>query len=230
MALFRSRYTNFQQKVRSAVPHYNHLGIEIRRDPSLRAEFGILGEEITVVDPETGQPTMIADIHGGFFDSLAAKEQNNWTDDEHDSVVHVLRQTCRTRPDLCEEVLPVHVPAERPWITYDTTDYKVIVDVAKATGCIGDAIRYEKENLNRAAVLADLMAALNELPDEQGIEELAKSEPREEIPAEKLRPMESGVGTLHVGNPKKDPKTNSDGAVLSTPGLTLRNPATITLD
>lgn len=230
MAIFRSRYKNFTQNVRSSSRQFHPItGVEIGTTPAIRAEFGILGDETTIINPENGQPVAVADIHGGFFDSEAARDQYGWSPEEHDTVLAVLRRTARERPDLCEEVVPVHVPAERPWVNYDDTAYNKIAEIAQLTDNIGNAIRYETENLNRAAVLADLHNALNDLPDEQGVDELAKAQPVEQIPADALQSPGPAVGTLNVGRSKKGIATTDTGIVKDTPGLTLNNPATIRL-
>lgn len=210
MALFRSQFTAFRQKVRSPWTHYHPItGVPLEEHAGVYAEFGILGAEESLVNPETGEMTTSADIRGGFFDSDEAAERLSWSPEIKESVEVVLRRTAQNTPFMVEEVVPVHVPAEIPWPTYDNFDADTVVRLAPELELVGQTVAYEREHLNRVDVLAPLLAILEGLPEE----EQAKARPRTAIdvsPAKKTG--------MKVGSP---PPTTRTGIVKNTPGLVL---------
>lgn len=220
--LFRSPHKGFVQNVRSSRKIYNDRGDQIGLEPALRAEFGIFGPERSVMNPETGEQVVVADIKGGFWDSRVAQEQNNWSDEDHDYVVLILRQVFEQRPDYGSEVVAVHVPAPLPWATYgDLTDAEEIVDLAQRLGLVPETVRYERENAERNQVLGPLERVLGGLP----ADDRTKAEPKMEIPPEDLE--EAAPGHVNLGSA---PATTDSGIVIGTPGLTLKpNPSQIVL-
>jgi hypothetical protein len=225
VALFRSKFTNFRQKVRSpyAVTH-PITGVVLESKPGVYAEFGVLGPEQTIVNPETGEVTTSADIRGGFFDSDEAAERFNWDAEMKETVEMVLRRELQRRPEFGEEILPVHVPAELPWPTYDAFEPEQVVRLAEELQLVGPTVAYERENLQRADVLVPLLSLLDGLGDD----EKRKAEPRTAVD---LSPAKKGGG-VKVGSA---PQTTRSGIVKSTPGLVLNpetpeNPAAINLE
>lgn len=210
MALFRSQFTAFRQKIRSPWTHYHPVtGVPLENHPGVYAEFGLLGAEETIVNPETGEITTSADIRGGFFDSDAAAQQFAWDDDMKLTVETVLRRELQKRPDYGEEILPVHVPAELPWPTYDQFEPEIIIRLAPELLLVPQTIAYERENLNRVDVLAPLLALLEDLsPEEQ-----AKAKPRTSVDLSPAKKTGIKVDTA--------PQTTRTGIVKSTPGLVL---------
>lgn len=214
LALFRSPHPGFVQNVRASVTLRNSRGDPIGLEPALRAEFGVFGPEQPFTNPETGESIMVADVRGGFFDSLQAQEANGWSDEDREYVELILRQVGERRPDYVQEVKAVHVPAPLPWATYDTlTDCKEIVELAQRLSLVPETIRYERENLQRPDVLAPLEDELAGLGDE----DRARAEPRSEVPAEMLE--QADPQPLTVG---KAPEMTDSGIVKGTPGLTLK--------
>ena len=121
----------------------------------------------------------------------------------------ILRKVAREQPNTVEEVLPEFVPAPLPWPTYGQATVEQIPEFAAMLNLVPEAIRYEKENLQRVAVLAPLMDALDP-------ERAKDAEPQYEVPAESLQPMVKGRGGQRVGKPVP---TNAKGIVTTTPGL-----------
>lgn len=218
--LYRSPHKGFVQKVRSSVPiRHPQSGVEVDRIPSLRAEFGVFSPETTMVNPETGAFTAVADIRGGFFDTEAAGNRNGWSEDDMTLVDLVLRKVCRERPDYVQEIVPVHVPAPLPWATYGNADAQTAARLAVELGLVPEALRYERESLNRPDTIDALETAMLEVPEE----EWGRAEEVEEIPASDLE--EQAPHGVRIG---KAPETTDTGIVKSTPGLVL-NSGTITL-
>lgn len=211
MALFRSKFSAFRQKVRSPYTiHHPITGVPLEQKPGVYAEFGVLGPEQTIVNPETGQVTTSADIRGGFFDSDEAAERLGWDADLKETVEMVLRRELQRRPEFGEEILPVAVPAEPPWPTYDMFEPEIIVRLAPELQLVPQTVAYEREHLNRVDVLAPLLAILDGL----GEEEQKKAEPKTAVD---LSPAKRGGG-VKVGSA---PQTTRSGIVKGTPGLVL---------
>lgn len=211
MALFRSPHPGFVQNVRSSVTLRNSRGDPIGLEPALRAEFGLFGPERQILNPETGESITVADIRGGFFDSIQAQQQNKWSDEDREYVELILRQVAEQRPDYVQEVVAVRVAAPLPWATYGTlTDCKEIVELAQRLSLVPETIRYERENLQRSDVTAPLEGVLKAM----GQDDVA---PLEEIPAEMLA-QEQPHG-VSIG---KAPEMTDSGIVKGTPGLTLK--------
>jgi hypothetical protein len=222
VALFRSQFNAFRQKIRSPwTTHHPVTGVPLENHPGIYAEFGILGAEETIVNPETGEVTTSADIRGGFFDSDEAAERLGWDADLKATAEAVLRREAQKTPFMLEEVLPVPVAAEKPWPTYDEFEPEIVVRLAPELRLVPETVAYERENLNRVDVLAPLLALLDGL----SAEEQKRAGPRTAID---LRPAKkTGV---KVGSA---PPTTRTGIIKSTPGLVLneeREPAAINID
>jgi hypothetical protein len=222
VALFRSQFSAFRQKIRAPwSQHHPVTGVELHNHPGIYAEFGILGAEQTIVNPETGEVTTSADIRGGFFDSDEAAERLGWDDDLKSSAETVLRREAQQSPYLLEEIVPVHVPAAIPWPTYDTFTPEIIIRLAPELLLVPETVAYEREHLNRVDVLAPLLALLEEL----GPEEQQRAQPKSAVdvsPAKK-----TGMKLASA------PPTTRTGIVKTTPGLVLNvteEPAGITIE
>lgn len=217
MALFRSPHRLFRQTISKGVPERHPvtgdiIGWKVKR---ITAEFGTTGgQEQPFTNPETGETVMTADIRGGFYDTDAAAQQGEWTQDEHDLTDRVLRRVASERPDYIQEVVAVHVPAAAPWGTYDDlSDAGKIVAVAREVGMVPETIRYERENLQRADVIVPLQNILDGMDDE----DQSRADPKMEIPADMLK--EAPATGVTIG---KAPETTDSGIVKGTPGLTLK--------
>jgi hypothetical protein len=220
MALFRSQFSAFRQKIRSPwSQHHPVTGVELQNHPGIYAEFGIPGAEETIVNRETGEVTTSADIRGGFFDLDEAAERLNWDDDLKESALQVLRREAQKSPYLLEEIVPVHVPAAIPWPTYDDFDPETVVRLAPELKLVPETIAYERENLNRVDVLAPLLALL------EGMDEEAQKRARAKSAIDVSPAKRSG---MKVG---PAPQTTRSGIVKSTPGLVLNEePAGISIE
>lgn len=214
MALFRSNHKGFVQNVRKEIPKRHPasgdiIGIDQRR---LAAEFGVFGAERTIINPETGASYVTADIAGGFYDSVAAQIQHGYTDDERDAIEAKLRWVAQERPDYVQEVVAVHVPAPAPWATYDGLSPEDSVELATRLGLVPETLRYERERLQRPAVIGPLEAALAEL----SAEDKGRAEPLAEVPADML--VAPTGGRVRIG---RGPRTTASGVVADTEGLVL---------
>lgn len=108
------------------------------------------------------------------FDSEKAKEMYGWTDEEHDIVVNVLRNSPANGDEFIE-VTPVKAPL--PWPTYDSlTSAKKIVELASSIGVsLDDVLAYERQNANRDEVIDAIDAALNLQEESEGPEVVIKA-------------------------------------------------------
>lgn len=224
MALFRSPHPGFRQNVRppSEIAH-PVTGVVISSTKALVAEFGVFGPEQLVYDPITQQQVAVADVQGGFFDSLAAQEREDWTDEERETVEAILRQVFRNMPAYGEEILPVPVAAPRPWSSYDElVDEKAakIPDLAEGLELVPETLRYERENLGRPEVIGPLEAMLEELLAAAGEDADAvakRSLPIQEVPGAMYEQSERhGVVVSHA------PEMTDSGIVKNTTGLVLK--------
>jgi hypothetical protein len=220
VALFRSQFSGFRQKIRAPWSHYHPVtGVELENHPGIYAEFGVLGAEETIVNPETGEVTTSADIRGGFFDSDEAAERLNWDDDLKTSAETVLRRHFQQVPEHGEEIVPVHVPAQIPWPTYDEFDPETVVRLAPELKLVPETIAYEREQLNRVDVLAPLLALLEQMDAEAQ----KRARPRQSIDVSPAKRSGMKVGSA--------PQTTRSGIIKSTPGLVLNEePAGISIE
>lgn len=178
--------------------------------PRLVADFGSLGGEQTIINPETGGHVQVADIRGGFFDSVEAQERLKWTDDWREMVERSLEELQQIRPDYVEKVVAVHVPAPLPWPSYDTLGPDEVVELAPKLHLVAEALRYEREHLNRDEVTVMLEVELETAG-------LANPGPLLEIPSDQLKPMASQGVALQPA-----PRSTDSGIPLDTPGFTAR--------
>lgn len=212
MALYRSPHKGFVQNVHKGTPERHPVTADIIgwKIPRLEANFGTLGGEQTIINPENGRPIQVADIRGGFFDSIEAQKRLGWTDDWREMVERKLDEVASSRPDYVQKVVPVHVPAPIPWGTYDELSPDEIVDLAPKLRLVSQALRYERENQNRDEVTVMLEVALEQAG-------LPNPEPLNEIPAEQLQQMAPKGVTL-----QPPPKSTASGIPLDTEGFTAR--------
>lgn len=159
--LYKSSYTDLQVLIRAPVVNYHPVtGVEIGRVKPLRANFGTHGGEFSAANPLTGEIDTHAIINGNFFDTNAAAEQLQWTEDEKESVEAALDKLARTQPYLLAKIDLTRPPAAPPWPTYDETASEEIVPFAISLGFVDGALAYERENLNRPFVTAALEDAV----------------------------------------------------------------------
>lgn len=212
MALYRSPHKGFIQNVHKGTPERHPTTADIIgwKIPRLVADFGSLGGEQTIVNPETGGHVQVADIRGGFFDSQEAQERLGWQDEWREMVERKLDEVAASRPDYVQKVVPVHVPAPLPWATYNEQTAEEIIELAPRLRLIAESLRYERENEARS----ELVAALEGLTYANG---LPNPEPLSEIPADQLKQMDPQGVTLQPA-----PRSTDTGIPLDTPGFTVR--------
>lgn len=154
---FESRYSLLRVHVRDEILDYAG-GFPRRVRPSIVAEFGFIGGEWR--DSEVGERV---EIIGGFFDSDEAARRLGWTEDEkklcEDKLLYMLDSGEAGTDFWLHREAPILVP----WPNYDKTHHNQIVTIAKATGSIDQAIRYEKANKNRETVVKALEEAWAEI-------------------------------------------------------------------
>lgn len=213
MALFRSsNHKGFTQVVRHRMPaRFNNVtGEPIEWHRRLAADFGQFGAEQTIINPETGNPIVVADIRGGFYDSVAAQQREGLTDEEREAIEEKLREEARIHPGYVQEVVAVHVPASAPWQTFNDMDPADVVKTAKLLGLEPESLRFERENLARPEVLEPLGKIVAALPPE----EQARANPIMQIPDGELA---LGHGQqVPIGSP---PEFTDTGIVKGTPGF-----------
>lgn len=91
------------------------------------------------------------------FDSEAAQQEFDWTDEEREIVESVLRKSYAYGDEFIEITKQ---PAEKPWPKYDETPVELIVQIAASIGAdLEEVARYESENANREEVLTALSGA-----------------------------------------------------------------------
>ena len=178
MARFVSPHRNYKHGVRRETPA--HLGpdgkmvpavraLQAEFDPDLRNDADIALAKSTFTFRgmpihENGQPVN-STYRISVFDSEIMALKLGWTEEEEALVVDELRNRGPIG-QMYVEVVPV--PAEKPWNGYDELDdADRIVDLATAIGADLEAIlQYERENANRAEVIAALQGVMAEA-DEQ---------------------------------------------------------------
>ena len=208
--LFKSPHANMCFNVRPPLVKYHPTtGVVIGESPALRAEFGQLGDEFPITNPEDGSIEMVANISGHFFDSDVAAQINEWSQDEKESVEALLLMKCRTVPAFIQQVVKEHVPAPKPWATYDDLSIEAILEVAIATRLLPETLRYERENLQRAELIEALEDRM--LADEDA--DFSRSEPIEEYAAGALEAERAGP--LHPTIVAQPPGRTDGGIVTS---------------
>lgn len=183
--MWKSRHAGLNVKVRSALEQRHPVtGDVISVRPAVRAEFGFPTGEGRILNPLTGQYEMLEGFQGGFFDLDAMAEHLEWDDDIKAMVARRLDQLCIQMPGSIQSVDYVTAPAEIPWPTYESeTDPDRLVELAAALGLATKALAYERENMERAAVIQALEAHLAESPEpEPPPAPVLATEPKQEEP------------------------------------------------
>lgn len=112
---------------------------------------------VTIVEP---------DYRISAFDSLKAQTQHGWSDAEREIVERALIAVSIDTPQDVLRVEQVRLTA--PWPTYDTytgTRNQLLKKIAEDGYELEDVLAYERENQNRAEIVAALESALEEEPD-----------------------------------------------------------------
>ncbi len=213
MAYYVSPYKNYCQVVRHRTPlRWDVSGSTVLEwQERLAAEFGTLGDEQAVLNPLTGEMTLVADIRTGVYDTLEAQKQNGWTDDERLLVEWKLDEVAAKNPAFVRKLVPQHVAAPAPWQTYDSTGADRVAAVAAELGLVPEALRYERENLNRVTLVAALEAAL--APGDEG-----RAAPLEEI----VMDVPTSTPEAPAARMGKRPRTTASGVMADTPGLEVK--------
>lgn len=208
--LFKSPHANMTFNVRPPLVQYHPTtGVIINESPALVASFGQLGDEFAIENPVDGSIEMVANISGHFFDTEIAARELGWSDDEKESVEALLLYKCRTVPNFIQQVVKEHVPAPKPWATYDELPVEAILEVAVATKLIPETLRYERENLQRA----DLIEALEDQMLADADADFTRAEPLEEYAAGALDAQRAGPDApLTVAQPPG----RTDGGIVTS--------------
>lgn len=102
------------------------------------------------------------------FDSEKYARERGYTDEEHDLIVQVLRDSRRNGIAFIELPTSGGSRLEKPWKTYEETPVKEVLKVAKAAGLdFADVLTYEKANRNDPTVVLLLEDAIANLPKEE---------------------------------------------------------------
>jgi len=161
MALYKSAYADFQVLARGEAIFYHPVtGVEISRSKGLTAEFGEHGGTFNSENPMTGQLEEHALIYGHFFDSEAAQQRNNWSDEERESVELAIEKIAREQPFLVMKIEFEAIPASKPWPTYDEMNADGVLEWASRLGLVAEALAYEQENKGRKVLIAQLEETL----------------------------------------------------------------------
>ena len=206
--LYISPFKNFRQKVTEGIPERHPVTADIIgwKVQPLAANFGRLGDEQAVFNPLTGEMVMVADITTGVYDTEVAQATNHWTDDERMMVERKLDEVAEKIPAYVRKLTPVHVAAPPPWQTFDSTAPTRVTAIATELDLIPEALRYERENLDRDTVVAELEKAMSP-------EDASRAKPLERIDVEVPKP------SMRI---QKPPKSTRSGIPLDTPGIELK--------
>lgn len=127
------------------------------RQESIRplwAEFGVFGAEYTYEDPITHSTEIGSEFRGGYFNLDEQALEKGWDDREKEIVArHMLQMLPKA---YCQFTLYQEAPAQAPWPTYDSTHHNQVPQIAQATGMVAEALRYERQQKNRATVIEKL--------------------------------------------------------------------------
>ena len=165
--IYESPYSLYQIMVQGKEPIYAGASATIiGYTKEIIAEFGVAGPEVDrvvydekgeaqpVLDVSSGMPLKTAYIIGGVFDLQEQASRKGWTDEEVDMVRSVVDRICREYP--AEVKKRAKTKASAPVPTYDTLHHKAIPGLMEQLGLVGEALNYERENKNRAEVVAKL--------------------------------------------------------------------------
>lgn len=139
------------------------------------AEFGesaLFGEEVSISDLD-GNPSPVADIRVGIYDTDEAARLKGWTEDEHRQVDEKLLSFCANNPAGIDPIhrrqidfgcVEVYAPAKpvAPWPTYDEMHWSEIVKQASALGFEQQVVIYEERTKNRSGILDPLRERLTQ--------------------------------------------------------------------
>ena len=208
--LFKSPHANMCFNVRPPLVQYHPVtGVIIGQQEAIRAEFGQLGDEFPITNPETGEIEMVANISGHFFDTEVAAQLNDWDDATKESVEALLLMKCRQVPGFIQQVVKEHVPAPKPWATYDELEIEAILEVAIATKLLPETLLYERENLQRP----ELIEALEDRMLEDEDADFTRSEPHMEYAAGALEAERAGpTKPMRVA----EPPGRTDGGIVTS--------------
>lgn len=163
--VYKSRMAGQQIIVQGAEPIFAQgTGTMIGRTKELTAEFAKFGPEVRrmndddeqVVDDYTGEALTTAAIYGNVFNLQAQAKEKGWTEAEMELVRAKVDYQCELTPQDVWKVAKVVESAPLPWPTYDDTHHNQLPVIAEATGTVLVALAYERENKNRAGVVAKL--------------------------------------------------------------------------
>ncbi len=138
-----------------------HTGSVIGHKKEISAEFFVSGPEFIprdahgdpIAHDEDGSPFATADIRGHYWDSIAAQQQQGWTDEEREAAETQVLYFCRTQPDLVWLLEDPVLTA--PWPTFDDQDDKKVVEFAVEIGLAREALAYARQQ-KREKVVAGL--------------------------------------------------------------------------
>lgn len=208
--LFKSPHAAMRFNVRPPLVTYHPVtGVVIGEQPAIVAEFGQTGDEFAVTNPVDGSTEMVANISGFFFDTEVASRELGWDDEIRESVEALLLMKCRTVPMFIQLVEKQHVPAPKPWATYDELLPEQIIEAAAMLKLVPETLLYEKENAQRPDVIEPLEDRM--LADEDA--DFSRAEPHMEYEPGALTPNPAGPGDpLRVAQPPG----RTDGGIVTS--------------
>ena len=167
----------FRVPVQGAEPIFAAgTGVQIGTLKEITAEFGEPGREVPrldangeqVHDEYTGAPlTTVTNMRSGLFDLQEQAQAKGWTPEEVALVKAKLEYVEKTDPQwVRRHTAP---PLSPPVPTYDNLHHKQIPTLMEQLGLASQALAYERENKNRAEVVAKLEEILNKDRVEQAL-------------------------------------------------------------
>lgn len=178
--VYLSRYANLIVPCREPQVQYFPDGRERQIRPGLYAEFGAYAgpdyelEGYTTAytaDLHPGEGFSGADIRGGVFDLDKQAKEKGWTDEEKQHVSDWLSYLLMDPDNPCKGDFWEWEPKtpQPPWPSYEKTHHNAVAKIARDTGTVVEAIRYEQATRNSEHVLVALQKELDELQAEQAL-------------------------------------------------------------
>lgn len=134
------------------------------------SESALFGEEVSISDLD-GNPSPVADVRVGIYDTDEAARLHSWTDDEKRQVEEKLLSFCGNNPAGIDPMhrrqidfgcVEVYAPAKptAPWPTYDEMHWSEIIKHATALALEQQVVIYEERTKAREGILNPLRERL----------------------------------------------------------------------
>lgn len=170
--LFISPHPNFQLTgiIPSRDEHHPATGMYLRTIPGVDAEFFHGGCPSWALDIALNTPQFLQRWKGlpdgvnygayvSSYDTKFQQEQHGWDDETREYVEEFLLKNAAygERYILAESPQELQQP---PWPTYDQTQWKQVVHLARETGQLEYTLEYEQNHKNREGIVNQLLEAL----------------------------------------------------------------------